>query len=108
MVDNYTIILPLDRRRTRRLAELLGLFKGNARMPYREIEKVMPRTTFHQLLYTLSLVERYVQNKYGFRLFSFRFVTNENGKRWKVMEPSAEMEFADIEGVTFVTFTKQV
>lgn len=85
---------------------LLELFKDNARMPYKEIERVMPKTTFHQLLYTLSLVERYVHGKYGFRLFEFKWVRREDGKRVKVMEPAAKIEFADVEGTSFVTFTK--
>ena len=108
MANNYTIILPLDRRKTKRLVMLLEMFKENARMPYKEIEKVMPRATFRQILYTLSLIGRYVQNKYGFKLFEFKWVKRENGRQVKVMESITKMEFVDIEGTMFVTFTKQV
>lgn len=108
MTANYTIILPLDRRKTKRLVELLELFKENIRMPYKDIEKVMPLTTFKQLMYTLRLIESYVNDKYGFKLFEFKWVKRKGGRLVKVMEPATKMEFADIEGTSFVTFTKQL
>lgn len=106
MAHTYTIILPIDKRKCKRLAELLEMFRQNAIVQRREVERIMPRATLNQLLYTLSLVERQVFEKYGFRLFEFRWVKREDGSRFKVMEPATEMELADVEGMRFVTFTK--
>ncbi len=108
MTNTYTIILPIDKRKCRRLAELLEMFRLNAKVQRREVERVMPRATFTQLLYTLRLVEKQVFEKHGFRLFEFKWVSREDGQKVKVMEPAAKMEFADVEGMRFVTFIKKI
>ncbi len=108
MAHTYTIILPIDKRKCKRLAELLGMFRQNAIVQRGEVERIMPRATFTQLLYTLRLIEKQVFERYGFRLFEFRWVRREDGQRVKVMEPAASMEFADVEGMRFVTFVKEI
>lgn len=108
MANTYTVILPIDKRKCVRLAELLGLFRQNATVRHSEVERIMPRATFTQLLYTLRLIERLVLEKYGFRLFEFKQVRREDGRMVKVMEPAAKMEFADVEGMRFVTFVKEM
>ncbi len=106
MAHTYTVIMPIDKRKCRRLAELLGLFRQNSVVRYDEVDKVMPRITFSQLLYTIRLIERQVFEKHGFKLFEFRWAKREDGQRIKVVEPAAKMELADVEGMRFVTFTK--
>ncbi len=108
MAHTYTIILPVDKRKCKRLAELLELFQKNATVQRREVERIMPRATFTQLLYTLRLVERQVFDRHGFRLFEFKWAKREDGCKVKVMKPAVKVEFADVEGVKFVTFTKTI
>ncbi|MBI2137201.1 hypothetical protein HYU12_01635 [Candidatus Woesearchaeota archaeon] len=108
MAHTCTIILPLDRRKGARLATLLEMCSHNTVMPYTEIAKVMPRTTLHEILYTLRLVEDYVEGRFGFRLFEFKTITREDGKAAKVMLPLTKMGFDEIKGTGFVTFTREL
>ena len=100
-MTTYVIILPVDRNQSRQLARLLDMFGQNAVLSYREIESVIPKATFRQLIYKLKLIETYVWKKFGFKLFEFKTVDGR-----KVMQAAAKMEFAEIEGTEFVVFKK--
>ena len=108
MSHTCTIILPLDRRKSARLAALLEMCSHNAVLPYTEIAKTIPRSTLHEILYTLRLVEGYVDKRFGFRLFEFKTITREDGRAAKIMLPLTKMGFDEIEGTGFVTFTREL
>jgi len=116
-MNTCTIILPIDMKRGMQLLALLEMFSKNAVVPLREITKVIPKSTFHALLYKLKLLNGLVKERYGFALFVFEKLLDfssmkdlkadfDKVKDVKVMKLNAKIEIAEIEGNSFVVLTK--
>lgn len=108
-MNTCTIILPIDRKRSMQLLALLQMFGRSAVIPIKEITKAIPKSTFFALLYKLKLIGKLVSDRHGFDLFLFEKILDlESRRQVKVMKLNAGIEIADLEGSSFVLFTKKM
>lgn len=108
-MNTVAIILPIDRKRGMQLLVLLQMFGRSAVIPIKEITKAIPKSTFFALLYRLKLIGKLVSERYGFDLFLFEKILDLDSRRQvKVMKLNAQLEIADLEGSSFVVFSKNL
>lgn len=106
-MSTVTIILPIDRKRGAQLFALLQMFGKRAIIPIKEITAAIPKSTFFALLYRLKLLGQLVRERHGFDLFLFeKNLDLESRRQMKVMKLNAGMEITELEGSSFVVFTK--
>ena len=118
-MNTCTIILPIDKKRSMQLLVLLEMFGKNAVIPLKEIVRTIPKSTFYALLYRLKLLDKIVMQKHGFDLFTFDRIFDfssmkelkadfDSLKTFKVMKLNAQIEITELEGNSFVVFTKEL
>ena len=108
-MNTCTIVLPIDRKRSAQLLVLLQMFGRNAVIPLKEITGIIPKSTFFALLYRLKLLGQLIRQRHGFDLFLFEKSLNlESRKQVKSMRLNANIEITELDGNSFVVFTKSV
>ncbi len=108
-MNTCTVILPIDRKRGMQLLVLLQMFGRSAVIPIKEIIRAIPKSTFFALLYRLKLLGQLIRQRHGFDLFVFEKTLDlESRKQVKVMKLNTQMEIADLEGSSFVVFSKKL
>ena len=108
-MNTCNIILPIDRKRSMQLLVLLQMFGRSAVIPIKEITKSIPKSTFFALLYRLRLIGKLVSERYGFDLFLFeKSLDLETRKQIKFMKLNASIEITELEGSSFVLFSKNL
>ncbi|MBI2581099.1 hypothetical protein HYV85_04835 [Candidatus Woesearchaeota archaeon] len=106
-MNTCTIILPIDRKRSMQLLVLLQMFGRSAVIPIKEITKAIPKSTFFALLYRLRLIGKLVSDRYGFDLFLFeKLLDLDSRKQVKAMKLNADIDITELEGNSFVVFSK--
>lgn len=106
-MNTCTIILPIDRKRGMQLLVLLQMFGKSAVIPLKEITGTIPKSTFFALLYRLRLLGQLIRQRHGFDLFVFeKGLDLASRKQVKSMRLNAQIEITELEGSSFVVFTK--
>lgn len=108
-MDSCTIILPIDKKRSMQLLALLQMFGRSAVIPLKEITKAIPKSTFFALLYRLKLLGQLISRRHGFDLFVFeKSLDLESRKEVKIMKLNAQLEIAELDGLSFAVFSKEL
>ena len=108
-MNAVTIILPIDRKRGMQLLVLLQMFGKRALIPLKEITSTIPKSTFFALLYRLKLLGQLIRQRHGFDLFVFeKSLDLESRKQVKSMRLNAQIEIAELDGSSFVVFSRSV
>lgn len=108
-MNTCTIILPIDKKRSMQLLALLQMFGRSAVIPLKEITKAIPKSTLFALLYKMRLLGQLVRQRHGFDLFVFeKGLDLESRKQVKVMKLNAQVEIAELDGLSFAVFTKSI
>ncbi len=106
-MNTCSIILPIDKKRSMQLLVLLQMFGRSAVIPVKEITKSIPKSTFFALLYRLKLLGQLIRQRYGFDLFLFeKSLDLTTRKQIKVMTLNVQIEITELEGSSFVVFSK--
>lgn len=108
-MDTCTIILPIDRKRGMQLLVLLQMFAKSAAISLKEITGTIPKSTFFALLYRLRLLGQLIRQRHGFDLFVFeKGLDLESRKQVKSMRLNATIEVTELDGSSFVVFSKEL
>ena len=108
-MKTVSIIVPIDKRRSAQLFTLLQMFSRSTVIPLKDITAVIPRSTFFALLYKLKLIGKILSEKHSFELFTFEKQFDfDTGKELKMMKLNAKVEISEMEGLSFVVFTKEI